>query len=288
MVPIKSSTGAETRLIWLLGHPVSHSFSPRIHNAAFRYQGLDYRYEAHDVLPERLSAALVEMRRVGVRGANLTLPLKELVPPLLDVVDPQAAAIGAVNTIVNDEGRLYGHNTDVDGFTSALRTILPAGARGLDCLVVGAGGAARAAVAALLSDQPKRVMVANRTSERAVHLCASIPVEVQSPCLALSLEQAAILAGEVDLVVNATSIGLADSVKDFPLDVDSFHSGQVLFDLVYGLVTTSLVQRARMRGALAVDGREMLLQQAARSYELWTGQKAPLEVMRESITSFEG
>ena len=287
MVPDHSSE-PPTRLIWLLGHPVAHSLSPRLHNAAFRHQGLDFRYLALDVLPEQLSDVVSQMRSLHVHGANVTIPHKEAVMPLLDCITPEATGIGAVNTIVNDGGQLRGHNTDLAGFGQALRTILPAGAKGLSCLVVGAGGAAKAAVTSLLADGPQHVWVTNRTLERAVAVCASMAEETRELCIPLALDQAQSLVGKVDLYVNATPVGLPDSVKDFPLAVDTLHSGQVLVDVVYGIEPTPLVLAAREKGALAIDGTEMLLQQAARSYHLWTGREAPLEVMRESITGFEG
>jgi shikimate dehydrogenase len=226
------------------------------------------------------------MRAEGVRGANVTVPHKEAVIALIDHTDPQAARVGAVNTIVNDNGALHGHNTDVLGFWTALRALVPTGAHNLSCLVLGAGGAARAVVASLLLDGPREIWVANRTFERAVALCASMAD--RRICGPLSFADAYDLAAAVDLVVNATSLGLLDSVKEFPLAVDTLHSGQVLVDIVYGSVPTPLVLAARARGVLAIDGKEMLIQQAARSYQLWTGREAPLDIMRESITVLEG
>ena len=162
---------ASTGLVAVLGHPVAHSLSPRMHNAAFRAQGVDMVYLAFDVHPERLGAAVDGLRALGLRGANVTVPHKERVILLLDEVEPLAARLGAVNTIVNEDGRLMGHNTDVAGFREALRTVRPEGARGLRCLVAGAGGAARAVVAALIEDGAARIWVYNRTHARAVSLC---------------------------------------------------------------------------------------------------------------------
>lgn len=283
--PLPEST---TRLIWLLGHPVGHSLSPRLQNAAFRHHGLGLRYLALDIPPQQLPVTVSHMRNLAIRGANVTIPHKETVLALIDSVTPEAAAVGAVNTIVNDEGMLRGHNTDIAGFGLALRTLLPAGAAGLTCLVVGAGGAAKAAVASLLVDCPEKVWVANRTPERAAALCASLEKGTGETCVSLALDQAQSLVGSVDLFVNASAVGLLDSVKDFPLSVDTLHSGQVVIDVVYGTKPTPLVLSARERGALAIDGIEMLVQQAARSYQLWTGLPAPLDVMRESITDLEG
>ena len=141
-----------------------------MHNAAFRHRGLDMTYIARDVRPEELAAAVQELRSPLARGANLTLPHKQAVLPLLDEVEQEAARIGAVNTIVNQNGRLTGHNTDLSGFLSALRMLREDGPVGADCLVLGAGGAARAVVAGLVKDGAARVWVANRTIERATAL----------------------------------------------------------------------------------------------------------------------
>jgi shikimate dehydrogenase len=284
---IQPTVDGSTRSIWLLGHPVAHSLSPHIHNAAFRRQGLNMLYVAFDVLPERLPAAVAGLRALDVRGANLTLPHKEAVLPLLDDVDPLASRVGAVNTIVHDHGRLHGHNTDVRGFQEALRLVVPGSARGLRSLVLGAGGAARAVLAALADDHAGHVWLANRTRSRALALCDAVRTWGALECDAVGFDQAQEVAPDADLIVNATSLGVSDSVKEFPLDVDILHSGQVVIDLVYGTGTTALVRAARDRGAVAIDGREMLVQQAAGSYALWTGRQAPIDVMRESINSLE-
>jgi shikimate dehydrogenase len=281
------SPDALTRLVWLLGHPVAHSLSPRMHNAAFRHQGLNLAYLAFDVPPGSLAPAISALRVLGVLGANLTLPHKEAVLELLDDIEPLAAKVGAVNTIVNSDGCLRGHNTDVPGFQMALRSVLPHGANGLRCLVLGAGGAARAVVAALAEDRPASVWLANRTRQRAMALRDSAVRWGLTDCGVARADQAPGLAAEADLLVNATSLGLPDAVKEFPFDVDTLHSGQVVIDLVYGARPTALVRAARDRGAVAIDGREMLVHQAAGSYQLWTGQRAPIDAMRESIDSFE-
>ena len=274
---------SHTGLLGLLGHPVRHSLSPRIHNAALRAQGLDFVYLAFDVEPEHLASAVTGLRALGMRGVNLTVPHKQTVLPLLDEVDPIAARVGAVNTIVNDEGRLVGYNTDISGFAAALRTVRRSGAADLDCLVLGAGGAARAVVAALLEGGAAAVRVHNRTADRASELCTAAQAWGDAACCAIADDDLRSAAASAQLIVNATSVGLEGTVKDFPLPVDTVHSRHVVVDLVYGVEPTALVQAARTRGAAAIDGREMLLMQAARAYELWTGCEAPMNAMRDSI-----
>jgi shikimate dehydrogenase len=275
--------GSGTRAVALLGHPVGHSLSPRMHNAAFRAQGIDLVYLAFDVAPARLQEAVRGLRGLGFRGANVTIPLKELIPPLLDEVEPTAMRIGSVNTVVNERDRLIGYNTDKAGFASALRTVRTEGAHGLTCFVAGAGGAARAVVAALVDDGAAEIRVYNRTTERAAALCAQAGSWGGPSCIVVSEHSLFDAVDGADLVVNATSVGLVPSVKESAVPVDILHSRQIIMDLVYAPVPTRLVREAKARGAIAIDGKEMLLMQAAGSYELWTSRPAPVDIMRMSI-----
>jgi shikimate dehydrogenase len=278
---------ALTGLVAVLGHPVAHSLSPSMHNAAFRAQGVDMVYLAFDVHPDSLGQALEGLRALGARGANITLPHKETVAPLLDTLAPAAARLGAVNTIVNDQGSFVGHNTDVAGFLAALRTVRPEGAQGIRSLVFGAGGAARAIVAALIEDGAAAVWIHNRTEQRAGALCDSARVWGASSCRVATAADLEDLAREVDLLVNATSVGLSPKVKDSAVPVDIVDSHHVVLDLVYGPQPTALVAAAAAKGATALDGREMLVMQAADSYRLWTGLEPPLQVMRRSLKQQE-
>ncbi len=275
--------GPRTRLLGILGHPIGHTLSPRLHNSAFRAHGLDAVYLAFDVSPDRLPGAVDGMRALAVRGVNITLPHKQAVMALLDEIDPVAARVGAVNTVVNDMGRLTGHNTDISGFAASLSTVRPKGAARAVCLVLGAGGAARAVVAALVEGGAAEVRLHNRTPDRAVALCEAAATWGGSPCRVVSDDDLREAATSAEVIVNATSVGLHGLVKEFPLPVDTVHSGHVVVDLVYRSEPTALVQAARRRGAAAIDGKEMLLMQAARAYELWMGREAPVTAMRDSI-----
>jgi shikimate dehydrogenase len=263
---------------------VGHSLSPRIHNAALRAQGLDFVYLAFDVAPGCLTAAVGGILALGARGFNVTVPHKQQILHLLDGLDPLAAQVGAVNTVVNDRGRLIGYNTDVEGFSRALHSVLPAGARGRRCLVAGAGGAARAVVAALVGEGAEQVWVYNRTSVRAEELCAVAAAWGGGACAPVGEEMLARIGESADIVINATTVGLDPAVKEAPFPVDIVNSHQAVIDLVYGTAPTSFLRQARARGAATVDGVEMLLMQAASSYRLWTGVDAPLRVMRQALS----
>lgn len=258
---------------YVLGHPVAHSLSPAMHNAAFRALGMDHRYEALDVGPEALAAAVARLRAPDVLGANVTVPHKERIIALLDAVAEEAREIGAVNTIVRAEGHLTGHNTDRAGFAAALaeRGVALEGKR---ALVLGAGGAARAAVPALRA-AGAAVHVANRTPGRAAALVAALGGEAAPWPAALP----SALEG-FDLLVNATSIGLRG---DDPLPGTALPASLVVFDLVPTARETILLARARAAGCVTVDGLLMLLHQAAASFRLWTGENASMSAMRAAL-----
>lgn len=274
---------ANTRLLGVLGHPVGHSLSPTIHNTALRAQSIDAVYLAFDVIPERLPAAIDALRSLNLWGANITIPHKERVTELVDKMDPTAERVGAINTIVNRDGYLTGHNTDVAGFLGALRAVRKQGAEGARCLVVGAGGAGRAVVAALMTGGAESVSIYNRTPERAQALCEAASAWGAASCAVVDATDLGDATSSAEVVINATSVGLTGSVKNSAIPVDSLGSHQVVVDLVYGHQDTALVSQAISRGATAIGGLEMLLRQAAASYELWTGQRAPLDVMRASV-----
>lgn len=278
-----SNIGSRTGVLGVLGHPVGHSLSPRMHNAALRAQGVDMVYVALDVLPERLAEALRGLRALGFRGVNVTIPHKEAIVPLLDEVNEDAARIGSVNTVVNLAGTLVGYNTDTTGFAAALQTLRPEGAAGLTCFVAGAGGAARAVAAALQQDGAREIRVCNRTPQRAIALCGQAAAWGRASCVPVAAGDSAAAAEDCDLLVNATSVGLTADVKESAIPVDIIHSRHIVMDLVYAPALTMLVREAKARGATAIDGKEMLVWQAAGSYELWTGRPAPVDVMRNSL-----
>jgi len=283
MVALDPDITAHTGLVAVLGHPVAHSLSPRMHNAAFRAQGLDLVYLAFDVAPRELPAAIEGVRSLGLRGVNVTVPHKEAVLRHVDEVDRLAAQVGAVNTVVNDRSRLVGYNTDVEGFRSAVRTLHHEGAHGLRCVVAGAGGAARAVVAALCLDGPAQISLFNRTTSRAMALCEDANTWGCARCGVVGHGDLADVVRSSDLLVNATTIGLSTKVKDSVFPVDILDSHHIVVDIVYGPQSTALVAAARAAGAAAQDGREMLVMQAAGAYRLWTGMEPPVDTMRESL-----
>jgi shikimate dehydrogenase len=271
---------ATTRLLLLLGDPVSHSRSPAMQNAALRALGLDAAYLALRSSAADLPGLLLGVARGG-GGGNVTLPHKELAARTVEAPSPDVVRTGACNTFWLEDGVVQGDNTDVEGVRRAVRSLLGCSAGGARILLLGAGGAARGALWALLDDAPERVAIRNRSSERA----RSWVETIRDPRVEL-LEPGESTDDRWDLVVQATSLGL-HAGDPLPVDPDPERMGAVL-DLVYGARPTPLVERARALGIPATDGTEMLLQQGVAAFERWWGRPAPEAVMREALGGVAG
>lgn len=265
----------------LLAWPAGHSLSPVMHTAALAELGLEHTYRAVAVAPGELPAAVAELRAEHVLGANVTVPHKEAVLPLLDTVSPAARAIGAVNTISRSSAGLTGDNTDVHGFQALLAAAgvsLVSGAKAR-VVLLGAGGAARAALWVLA--ERAETLIINRTLSRAEALAAEFTdhASVSGVAAAASAE---LLRG-ADVVVNTTSVGMEANGQDpdeSPLAKDLLPAGAVVIDMVYRPAQTRLLRDAAARGLPAVGGLEMLIRQGAESLRIWTGAEPPLQVMR--------
>jgi shikimate dehydrogenase len=271
-----------TQLVGLIGWPVEHSLSPVMHNAAFAALGLNWRYVPLRVPPGQVEMALRGLTTLGLRGANVTVPYKQAVMRHLDEITAAAQTIGAVNTIVVREGRLIGHNTDGDGFLAALREsdFKPDDRR---ALVLGAGGAARAVVY-VLAQAGCTVTIHNRTVQRAAELAHAVRRSgVRTPVtwMPMNAEPADLDPAHFDLLVNTTPVGMWPNVDASPWpEALPLPAHWTVFDLVYNPLKTHLLQQARASGAHPIAGLGMLVWQGSLAFELWTGQAAPVEVMR--------
>ncbi|MDT8368737.1 MAG: shikimate dehydrogenase [Longimicrobiales bacterium] len=267
-----------SRVFALLGDPVRHSFSPEIQNAAMRAAGLDGVYVAVPTREAELAGMIRGLARGG-GGGNITLPHKERAASLLDLPNSTVRRTGACNTFWADErGRVVGDNTDVEGFRRALAHFLSKSPRDARVLMLGAGGAARAALVSLLEDGVGEVRIFNRSVERARAVSRRIGGE-RVRVVPLISE----LHGEdFDLVVNATRLGLSPD-DPLPLELEVLTRAGAIFDMVYGETTTPFVQAAEARGIRATDGLEMLIRQGAAAFECWWGREAPLDAMREAF-----
>lgn len=275
-------TGAAA-VVGLIGRPVAHSLSPRMHNRAFAHLGMDWVYVPFEVADHAVSAALAGVKALSIRGVNVTVPHKTAVIPFLDELTPEAAAMGAVNTIVNDSGRLVGHNTDGSGFVRSLREVAGFDPHGARVLVLGAGGAARAVAIALARAGAERVAVANRTESKARRLAEDVARHgASSAGLSLAREPLAAELRAADAVVQTTSVGMAGD-PSLPLDPDLLAPRHLVADIVYTPLKTPLLRAAEARGCRTLPGWGMLLYQGVEAFECWTGTPAPANVMREAL-----
>lgn len=282
----------KTQICALIGDPVEHSLSPYIHNAAFKHLKLDFIYIAFKVSRVSLRKALQGAKALGIRGLNVTMPLKTAVIPYLDKLDKNAERIGAVNTIFNDDGTLIGYNTDGLGALQALK------AKGHSpfnkkILILGAGGAARA-VAFILCKEAATLKILNRTWEKAKNLADELSEIFNKKVGYGKLNEETLKSElkETDILINATSVGMAPYGNKTPVNMELLHYNLTVFDMVYYPPETRLLKEAKAVGAETVDGIHMLVHQGALSFEIWTGRKAPVNVMmkacKDSLRIFKG
>ena len=275
-------TSDSVQRVGLIGWPVEHSVSPAMHNAAFEQLGLHWTYSLAPAPPEHLSETLEHLQSEGYRGANVTVPHKQAVMQLLDSVSEEAEAIGAVNTLTFSGGHLAGTNTDGEGFLCALREsgFEPNGRR---ALVLGAGGASRAVVYAL-TQEGCEVVIHNRSVDRAQRLArdvGAIASRASVRAMPSGARPADLDLGEIDLLVNATTVGMWPDIADCPWPVSMRIPEQwTVFDLVYNPPRTGLLALAQDSKARGIGGVAMLVHQGALAFELWTGCQAPVKVMR--------
>jgi shikimate dehydrogenase len=273
-----------TKLLGIIGHPIGHTLSPHMHNAAFAHDGADYVYVAMDVWPNRLLAAVEGLRALGFIGFNVTMPHKEAILPLLDELDETARLAGAVNTVVVlEEGKLCGLNTDGSGFVEACGEV-GVSLFGEKVLILGAGGAGAAIAAASLGEGASRLYIANRTESRAEELRARLlRVAHGTEILVRPFGEVGEVAAEARIVVNATYLGMREG-DPLPLPAGALSQDNVVCDAVYLLrKETPIIRHAREVGAQAVSGGRMLLYQGVQAQRIWTGREPNVEMMNKAL-----
>ena len=271
---------SKTQVYGIFGQPVHHSLSPLIHNSQFKRLEMNAVYLAFEVAPDLLGLAFESVRTLGIRGVNVTIPHKEAALNFIDEVPEDVdRCVGAINTVVNRDGKLYGYNTDVNGFLIALKEELSFNPAGKTALMVGAGGAARGAVTALARAGAERVLVSNRTFERAKGLTDYVAGFFPETDLEVVENVTSLGREKIDLVVNATSLGMQKH-DELPIDLKLLAKPACVMELVYGPVLTPFLESAKRLGWTFANGTGMLASQGALSFELWTGQK---EGVREGM-----
>lgn len=263
-----------TKITGIFGHPVEHTLSPAMHNAAFKALGLNYCYVPFLVHPDYLEDAIKAIRALNLCGVNVTVPHKEKVMPLLDEIYEEASFIGAVNTIVNSEGRLIGYNTDGRGF---MQSLLESGisVEGKNVLIIGAGGASKA-ISYYLSQKTKTLYLYNRSKNRAEKLIQDLKKIRDNVTLIEDISS----IERFHIIINATPLGLKKE-DPLPFDTSLLRAEQTVCDLIYK--KTRLLEEASKKGCVTLDGLGMLLWQGLFAFELWTGKKPQVEVMRNAL-----
>jgi shikimate dehydrogenase len=270
----------KTRVCGIIGDPIEHTISPVMQNAAFQAKGLNFVYVPFRVKRDELGKAIQGMRSLNIRGFNVTLPHKVSVIPFLDKIDSLAKEIGAVNTIVNNDGVLTGYNTDALGFLNVMlaERLNPADKK---FAILGAGGAARS-IAFSLAEKGATLSILNRHPDSAKDLSGRIYASLGKSVEALELNEKnlKVTLEKTDILVNTTSLGMVPKVDDSPVPMSLIKPGLIVFDIIYNPLKTRLLRDAQKRGARVITGIEMLVWQGAAAFELWTGENSPLEIMR--------
>ncbi|NMD70627.1 shikimate dehydrogenase [Bacillus sp. DNRA2] len=268
------------KLFGVIGDPIAHSMSPLMHNDLFQLYQLDAHYFPFHVKKEKLAEAINGLKVLGVSGFNVTVPHKVEIMSLLDEIDPLAKAIGAVNTVVNVEGKLIGYNTDGNGYVRAL-THYVSDLEDKRVLMIGAGGAARALFFSLAKAGVRRMDLANRTVEKAQALINECPYEIEAS--ALEMNEAELSLEEYDIIIQTTSIGMSPKVNEVPLSPERLKAGAFVSDIIYNPLETRILTEAKQRGAQIQNGLDMFVYQGALAFELWTGIFPNTERMKQIV-----
>ena len=263
----------------VIGDPIDHSLSPNIHNAAFRHLKLDNTYIAYKIPAGELSAGIEALKAIKITGFNVTIPHKIEMMKFLDEMDTTCKLIGAVNTVLNEDGKLKGYNTDMIGFLDPIKkknlTI-----KDSQVLLLGAGGAARAIVTAMVKEKAGKITIVNRTLENANKL-AGFAKKIGGNVDTVSIQEANKLITDYKFIINSTSIGMRNEPS--PISTENISKNSIVYDIVYQPINTDLIKKSKENGATIIYGYEMLLSQAACSFEIWHKMEAPYDVMKKAL-----
>ena len=277
----------KTKLLGVIGHPVEHSLSPVMHNAALTHLGLDYVYIPFPIEPQNLQTAIQGFTAIGVVGFNVTIPHKQAILPLLSEIEPIARSVGAVNTVSRKNNKWIGTNTDIEGFIAPLQTTYNQDWNQKIAVILGNGGAARAVVAGCSQLGCAEIHVVGRNMQNLQqfrdswgNLPSSVNLHVHT------WDSLPSLIGQANLLVNTTPIGMHPKIEESPLSAEEMAHlppGAIAYDLIYTPNPTKFLQQAQQSGAIAIDGLEMLVQQGAAALKIWLSQQIPVDVMRQTL-----
>ena len=263
----------------VIGDPIDHSLSPNIHNAAFRHSKLDHTYIAYKIPAGELAAGIEALKAIKIAGFNVTIPHKIEMMKFLDEMDTTCKVIGAVNTVLNENGKLKGYNTDMIGFLDPIKkknfTI-----KNSQVLLLGAGGAARAIITAMIKEKASKISIVNRTQENANKL-ADFAKKIGGNVDTISIQEANKLITDYKFIINSTSIGMRNEPS--PISTENIGKNSIVYDIVYHPINTDLIKKSKENGATIIYGYEMLLSQAACSFEIWHEKEAPYDIMKKAL-----
>ena len=263
----------------VIGDPIDHSLSPTIHNAAFRELGLECTYIAYRISKDDLSGEIDSLKKIKISGFNVTIPHKISILKFLDEMDENCKTIGACNTVLNENGRFKGYNTDMDGFLEPIkkRNIV---IKNSSVLLLGAGGAARAIIAGMATEKASNVTIVNRTTEHSLEL-KKFSQDLGLDAEIKTIEEMNEFNTDYNFIINSSSLGLKNETNIIPTKI--INEETVVYDIVYKPVNTELIKESKKKNAQIIYGYEMLLSQAVRSFEIWLKQEAPYDVMKKAI-----
>ncbi|OPZ87417.1 MAG: Shikimate dehydrogenase [Firmicutes bacterium ADurb.Bin419] len=279
----------KTRLLGLIGNPVEHSISPQLHNSLSLLNGLDLVYIPLKVEKENLEVVVKALKALDFVGFNVTIPYKRDIMKFIDDNTKEAILMGSVNTIKKIEGRLYGYNTDGEGFLRAFKEAAGMGFKGKKVVVIGAGGVARPIAVKIAMDGAEKISIVNRTTQKSVELAEVINENVAEIVQVYNSEDKTLKMAfeESDIIINTTSVGMSPDIDNSPVaDADYFRSGQIVYDVVYNPAKTKLLADAESRGCKTIGGLGMLFYQGINAYEIWTGVKISEESLKGIYNSF--
>lgn len=270
----------KTKIVGLFGYPVEHTLSPYMHNAAFEALGLDYCYLPFTVSPKDLELAVKTLKALNMRGVNVTIPHKEGIIPYLDELDKEAGLMEAVNTILHEEGKLIGYNTDGRGFIISLKEEGNINPKGKRAMIIGAGGAARAIAFSLALEDVEKIFITDIIDKKARALSSEVTIKTSKEALYIKDLKEGI--DEVDILINATTLGMKKG-DPLPISPKLISQRLLVYDIVYNPPLTPFLREAKAKGAKTLGGIGMLLYQGALSFKIWTGQEPPIDVMKKAI-----
>lgn len=280
---VRNSITAQPKILCIIGHPVEHSMSPVMHNAALQDLGLDFIYIAFNVIPSKLKNAIRGIKAIGIKGFNVTIPHKEIIMKYLDKIDPLAKKMGAINTVKSENGILIGRNTDALG---AKKGLLDAGCKinGKNILILGAGGAAKA-ICYVLAEEANKIVIANRTEKRAIKLVKNLKKNIDINAEGKNNSENVLKeeTSKADILINTTPVGMYPSTSQSPILKSILHSDLFVFDVIYNPIETKLIRDAKEIGCKTLGGLDMLINQGVLAFEWWTNKKPNRDLMKRKV-----